>query len=94
MRNQNEIEFDGVPIPNRLKEIPSDILEAYKRRKALEERDYFEEEFDDDDVESQRNMGKKYLKQVYVRVFQKCKNIDCNLEYESVVDEGYLIHLK
>lgn len=39
-------------------------------------------------------MGKKYLKQVYIKIFQKCKNIDDKLEYDSVVNERFLIYFK
>lgn len=95
LRNQKEIEFDGVPIPNRIREIPFDILSDYTRRQALEEKGYFEEELEyEDEIESQRSMGKKYLKQIYIRIFQKCKHIDNNLEYESVVDERFLIYFR
>lgn len=84
-----------MPIPNRIKEIPFDILNDFTRRKALEEKGFFDEDIDyEDDIETQRNYGKKYLKQIYVKVFQRCKNIDDNLEYESVVDERFLIYFR
>lgn len=95
LRDQKEIEFDGVPIHNRIKEIPFDILSDYHRRKDLEGRgDFLEDVEYEDEIEAQRSTGKKYLKQVYTRVFQKCKNIDDNLEYESVVDERFFLYFK
>lgn len=36
LRDQNEIEFDGVPIPNRIREIPFGLLRDFKKRKTLE----------------------------------------------------------
>lgn len=96
LRDQKEIEFDGMLVPNRIKEIPFNILSDYKRRKALEEKGDFLDESDeyDDEFEMQRNYGKKYLKQLYIRVFQKCKSIDNNLDYESVVDERILFYFQ
>lgn len=96
LRDQKEIEFDGMLVPNRVKEIPFNILSDYKRRKALEKKGYLIEESDDynDEFESHRNYGKKYLKQLYIRVFQKCKSIENNLNYESVVDERILLYFQ
>ncbi|KAG5899846.1 hypothetical protein JTB14_012317 [Gonioctena quinquepunctata] len=91
LRNQKEIEFDGIPVPNRIKEIPFSILSDYKRRKAIEEKAHSFEE-DEEDVEAQRNFGRKYLRRIYLLLFQLCKNTENNLDYESVVNEKYLVH--
>ncbi|CAG9813725.1 unnamed protein product, partial [Phaedon cochleariae] len=92
LRDQKEIEFDGIPIPNRVKEIPFNVLADYKRRKMTEERGLNFEEFDEEDVEVQRRFGRKFLKQIYIRTFQLCKNTENNLDYESVIDERYMIY--
>ncbi|CAH1965561.1 unnamed protein product [Acanthoscelides obtectus] len=95
LRDKKEIEFDGILVPNRVKEIPFNILADYKRRKAAEEKGYLSDEYEyEDEFESQRKYGKKYLKQVYTKVFQRCKNTENNLEYKSVVNEKFLIHFQ
>nr|CAI5845471.1 unnamed protein product [Callosobruchus analis] len=94
LRDKKEIEFDGMLVPNRVKEIPFSILADYKRRKATEEKGYMSEENEyEDEYEAQRKYGKKYLKQVYTKVFQRCKNTENNLEYKSVVNEKFLIRI-
>ncbi|KAJ8935130.1 hypothetical protein NQ318_015785 [Aromia moschata] len=95
LRDQHEIEFDGTVIPNRIKEIPFNILDEYKRRVASEKGGSIEEDDNsEDEGETGRSLGKKYLRQVHVKIFQKCKNSDNNLEYESVVNEKYLIYFE
>ncbi|VEN53011.1 unnamed protein product [Callosobruchus maculatus] len=95
LRDKKEIEFDGMLVPNRIKEIPFNILADYKRRKATEEKGYMSEENEyEDEYEAQRKYRKKYLKQVYTKVFQRCKNTENNLEYKSVVNEKFLIHFQ
>lgn len=89
LRNQHEIEFDGMLIPNRVKEIPFNILADYKKRIATEDRISYEDD-DDADYERQRINSKKYLRQIHNKIFQKCKSSDCNLLYEDVVNEKYL----
>ncbi|CAH0545749.1 unnamed protein product [Brassicogethes aeneus] len=93
LRNQNEIEFDGMTIPNRVKEIPLNALADYKKRLAVEDKVFYEDDFDVD-FEQHRSNSKKYLRQVHNKIFQKCKNYDNNLLYENVVNEKYLPYLE
>lgn len=96
LRDRNEPEFVGMVVPNRIKEIPSNVLSAYKKRiddsKALLEDDYNEEM--EDDIESKKSRGLKNLKLIYTRIFQQCKCIDRNLEYEDVVNERIVKHVE
>lgn len=96
LRNKNEPEFDRMTVPNRIKEIPLDILADYQRRVAMEQEsvNFEEDEDEEDQVEAKRNKGKKFLKQIHVRVFQKCKNSQNNLSFEDVVDEKFLPQLE
>lgn len=94
LRDRKEIGFDGMLVPNRIKEIPFNILEDYKKRKGVESSDFSFEDVEEDKLEKQRSEGKKYLKQVQLKVFQMCKNTENNLDYESVVDEKYLINFQ
>ncbi|CAH1125789.1 unnamed protein product [Ceutorhynchus assimilis] len=91
LRDQKELEFDGTLIPNRIREINFGLLNDLKKRKALEaiQDDEFEE-----DPDSLRDTGRRRLKQIYTKIFNKCKSLDNNLSYESVVDEKYLIHFE
>ncbi|XP_072382948.1 coiled-coil and C2 domain-containing protein 2A isoform X1 [Diabrotica undecimpunctata] len=91
LRDQKEIEFDGMVVPNRVREIPFTILNPYMRRKASEEKGYISDD-DDTEYKAQYNFGKKRLKQVYLRLFHLCKNTENNLDYESVVNENYFIY--
>ncbi|XP_023311108.1 coiled-coil and C2 domain-containing protein 2A [Anoplophora glabripennis] len=92
LRDQNETEFDGVVIPNRIKEIPFNTLDIIKRHK-LEEHKYITQTTENE-IDTQENHGRKYLKQIYKKLFQICKSSDNNLVYESVVDEKYLAHFE
>ncbi|XP_063925902.1 coiled-coil and C2 domain-containing protein 2A isoform X2 [Zophobas morio] len=95
LRNRNEPEFDRMMVPNRIKEIPLDILSDYKRRIAAErEAMSIEEDDDEEEVEKKRSSGRKHLKQIHIRVFQKCKNSQDNLTFEDVVDEKLLPQLE
>ncbi|XP_044269143.1 coiled-coil and C2 domain-containing protein 2A [Tribolium madens] len=95
LRNQNEPEFDRMTVPNRIKEIPLDILADYNRRVAMEQENLVEEDEDDDDeIEAKRSKGRKLLKQIHIRVFQKCKNSENNLTFEDVVDEKFMPQLE
>ncbi|KAF5294949.1 hypothetical protein FQR65_LT10662 [Abscondita terminalis] len=88
LRNQNEPEFVGMVIPNNSKEIPENVLDDYKRRIAEEQLDLMlDEDSCDDQINGKRVQGRKYLKQVYTKVFQKCRNTQNNLVYEDVVNE-------
>lgn len=91
LRAKNEPEFVGMIVPNRIKEIPLSILDDYHRRiyeerksKLLEEDD---EELKDNEIDTKRSRGRKYLKQVYTKVFQQCRNTENNFIYEDVVNE-------
>lgn len=86
LRDRSETEFDGIVIPNRIKEIPFNTLDIIKNHKLGEN---FSQTID-----AQENHGRKYLKQIYIKLFQICKNSENNLVYESVVDEKYLAHFE
>ncbi|EFA01199.2 coiled-coil and C2 domain-containing protein 2A [Tribolium castaneum] len=95
LRNKNEPEFDRIVVPNRIKEIPLDVLADYRRRVAMERESLVEEDEDDDDeIEARRSKGRKLLKQIHIRVFQKCKNSENNLSFEDVVDEKFMPQLE
>lgn len=96
LRDRNEPEFVGMVVPNRLKEIPTDILTDYNRRRKEEGKNLIEDEFDydEDEIDSKRIHGRKYLKQVYTKVFQQCRNAENNLIYEDVVNEKLLPHIE
>ncbi|XP_030766404.1 coiled-coil and C2 domain-containing protein 2A isoform X2 [Sitophilus oryzae] len=87
LRDRNEIEFDGMMVPNRAREISLGPLKDYKRRKALDA-------IDDDDVIEDYTKGKRKLKQMYTKIFYLCKGSRNNLSYESVVNEKYLFYLE
>ncbi|XP_056639717.1 coiled-coil and C2 domain-containing protein 2A [Diorhabda sublineata] len=91
LRDKKEIEFDGLLVPNRIKEFPVNILSQYNKRKAAEDKESLSDEVDSD-FKTQYNFGKKFLKQVHIKVFQMCKNTDNNLDYESVIDEKFFIY--
>lgn len=96
LRDQNEPEFDGMIVPNRLKEINFNALADYKRRiasAAAQNGCNFDEEFDEE-IRSKRSYGEKYLKQIYIKIFQQCKNSNNNLCYEDVVDEKFLLYFE
>ncbi|KAF7268596.1 hypothetical protein GWI33_018286 [Rhynchophorus ferrugineus] len=86
LRDKNEIEFDGVPIASRAREVPLGPLRDFQRRKSAE----VIEEYDHDDTAS----GRHKLKQIYRKVFQMCKGTENNLSYESVVDEKNLVYVE
>lgn len=94
LRNQNEPEFDGMVVPNRVKEISSIILKDYKRRIAHEKDGLFMEKTKEEGYESKRRNGKRIIKQIHTKVFQKCKNTTNNLEIEDILDEKYLIYFE
>ncbi|KAK4876668.1 hypothetical protein RN001_009174 [Aquatica leii] len=88
LRNQNEPEFVGMVIPNSAKEIPENIFDDYNRRIAEEKLGLMlDVENYDDEIDEKRLNGRKYLKQVYTKVFQQCRNTENNLVYEDVVNE-------
>ncbi|KAH1006630.1 hypothetical protein HUJ05_007344 [Dendroctonus ponderosae] len=90
LRDLNEIEFDGITIPNRMRELPINLLTDFKKRKALE----VEDDGPDGDPRTLRETGKRRLRQMQKQIFQKCKGLRDNLSYESVVDEKYLIYFE
>ncbi|KAF5273701.1 hypothetical protein FQA39_LY07391 [Lamprigera yunnana] len=95
LRNQNEPEFVGMVIPNRIKEIPENILYEYKRR-IEEDNQGIIQEIDEqyDEINEKRFNGEKHLKQVYTKVFQQCRNTLNNLVYEDVVNEKIIPHIE
>ncbi|XP_066143566.1 coiled-coil and C2 domain-containing protein 2A [Euwallacea fornicatus] len=94
LRSQNEPEFDGTPVPSRIREIPVGLIKDFQRRKALEGVDQKGGTEDDGDGEDLRESGRRRLKQVHHRVFHLCKGAGNNLSYESVIDEKYLIYFE
>ncbi|CAG9860595.1 unnamed protein product [Phyllotreta striolata] len=90
LRDQKEIEFDGMLVPNRIKEIPTNVLSQYLRRKAGEKPNLKIEVFEN--LKSQYYFGKKSLQQIHLKIFQLCKSTENNLDYESVVNEKYFIY--
>ncbi|XP_045464797.1 coiled-coil and C2 domain-containing protein 2A isoform X2 [Harmonia axyridis] len=94
LRNQNEPEFDGMVVPNRIKEIPRNILKDYKRRIANEREGLFMEESKEEGYDSRRKNGMRIMKQIHTKVFQKCKNSTNNLEIDDILDEKYLVYFE
>ncbi|XP_044766711.1 coiled-coil and C2 domain-containing protein 2A [Coccinella septempunctata] len=94
LRNRNEPEFDGMVVPNRIKEIPLNILKDYKRRVANERDGLFMEETKAEGYDSKRKNGMSIMKQIHTKVFQRCKNATNNLEIEDILDEKYLVHFE
>lgn len=77
-------------MPNRHKEIPNNILSAYKKRLTEEHKNFILEEDYDDDIDVKRSRGRKYLQQIHTKLFQLCRCVQNNLEYEDVVNEKLL----
>ncbi|XP_050296279.1 coiled-coil and C2 domain-containing protein 2A [Anthonomus grandis grandis] len=92
LRDQREIEFDGVLVPNRVRQIDFGLIKDFKMRKARE--GTFEDLREDVDPETLRENGQRRLKQIQTKIFQKCKGMSDNLSYESVVDEKLLIYFE
>lgn len=87
-RNNNVPEFIGMSVPNRLKEIPFNILENYLQRLNNLKHDHsFESE---ESIELKRSKEKKYLREIFITIFQKCRNSENNVCFEDVVNEKYL----
>lgn len=89
-RNNNVPEFSGMLIPNRLKEIPFNILQNYLQRMSDLKHDF--NYVIDDSVEVKRSRARKFLKQVFMNIFQQCRNSEDNVCFEDAVDEKYLAH--
>ncbi|XP_066255150.1 coiled-coil and C2 domain-containing protein 2A [Euwallacea similis] len=94
LRAQNEPEFDGTPVPSRIREIPISLIKDFQRRKALEGVDRKNGAEDNGNGDDLRESGRRRLKQVHNRVFHMCKSAGNNLSYESVIDEKYLIYFE
>lgn len=92
LRDANVLEFSGFIVPNRLKEIPVNVLHSYER-KNLDDDDAndIDEELD---IDKQRSQGMKYLKKIFMKVFQMCRNTQNNLLFEDVVDEKILANFE
>lgn len=92
LRNNNEPEFAGMIVPNRLKEIPVNILSSYNKRIREEHIRY---DFDErENIEARISKGQKYLKLLHIKIFQQCKSITSNLTYEDVVNEKLLSYFQ
>lgn len=88
LRNRNEPEFVGMVIPNRLKEIPTNVLSQYELRMGKQQEETpLDEDKEEDDIVSRRLRGLKQLRQIYTLIFQKSINTNNNLAYEDVVNE-------
>lgn len=77
-------------VPNRLKEIPFNVLHSYLQRLNDLRHDF--EYKTDDNVEVKRSDGRKFLKQVFMNIFQQCRNSEDNVCFEDIVDEKFLAH--
>lgn len=97
LRDKNEPEFLGTVVPNRIKEISTSALAAYKKRvtesRGVLEDDNFDEE-EEDTIEAKRARGIRSLKLIYTKILQQCKCVDHNLEYEDVVNERMVKHVE
>lgn len=87
-RNDNVPEFSGMVVPNRLKEIPFNVLENYLQRLKNLKQDF--DSNTEENVEVKRSRAKKFLREIFMNIFQKCRNFEDNICYEDVVDEKYL----
>ncbi|KRT78722.1 hypothetical protein AMK59_7779, partial [Oryctes borbonicus] len=92
LRNQNEPEFIGMLIPNRVKEIPTNVLVSYYKRIKGEKSKFHLE--DTDDIDLRIFNGQKYLKQIHIKIFQQCRNTPNNLTYDDVVNERLLSYFQ
>ncbi|XP_017782546.1 PREDICTED: coiled-coil and C2 domain-containing protein 2A [Nicrophorus vespilloides] len=95
LRDKGEPEFSGMIVPNRIKEIPENIFTNYKKRIAEENlEEYLQEDDYENEINSRRSHGRKYLQQMHMRIFQMCRNTDHNLTYEDVVNEQVLLYIQ
>lgn len=77
-------------VPNRLKEIPFNVLQNYLQRMNDLKQDF--SYTPEDNVELKRSRARKFLKQVFMNIFQQCRNSEDSICFEDVVDEKYLAH--
>lgn len=89
-RNNNVPEFSGMVVPNRLKEIPFNVLENYLQRLNNCKHDFILNT--KEDIESKRSKARTFLRQTFMNIFQKCRNSEENISFEDVLDEKYLVH--
>lgn len=94
LRNRNEPEFVGIVIPNRLKEIPTNVFSQYELRKGEQKRAMEAEENGEGNLMSKRINGQKWLKQIYTVIFQKSINASNHLAYDDVVNEGVISNIE
>lgn len=80
-------------VPNRLKEIPLNVLHSYNQRMNSQKQNVTLEH-NEYEIDSKRSFGKKYLKQVFLKIFQYCRNAENNLLFHDVVNEKYLAHFE
>nr|XP_022912420.1 coiled-coil and C2 domain-containing protein 2A [Onthophagus taurus] len=92
LRNKNEPEFLGMYVPNRLKEIPENILTNHNQRKKQERT--LSADSEDDNVDAKRLHGIRCLKQLHTKVYQQCRSSQNNLTYENIVDERLISYFQ
>ncbi|KAI4470398.1 centrosomal protein-related [Holotrichia oblita] len=92
LRNRNEPEFVGMVVPNRIKEIPTNVLTSYYKRIREEQNKCCLE--GDENVESRISNGQKFLKQLHINIFQQCRSMPNNLTYDDVVNERLLSYFQ
>lgn len=79
-------------VSNRIKEIPLNILHGFEQRRLHSMENY--EPDDDADIDTIRSHGEKFLKEIFIKVFQHCHNTQNNLLFDDVVDEKCLAHFE
>lgn len=88
LRDKNEPEFQGVVVPNRIKEIPADAFVAYEKRCAENQSPLVPEDFRKDDIDAQRQWGLKYLHIAENKVIQLSKIAENKICLEDVLTEN------
>ena len=89
LRDSNEPEFMGMVVPNRVKEIPTNMLSAYKKRiKGDGSYQVLKTSFDEN-VDGNRFRGRKYLQMVYTGIYQKCRSAERDLTYEDILNSTF-----
>lgn len=88
LRDNNEPEFKGLVVPNRIKEIPSDVFENYEKRIKEEQvsSDALNDQFEDN-IDVQRKWANKYLEQAENRIVQLSKIAERRMTLKDVINE-------
>lgn len=92
LRNRNVPEFSGMVVSNRLREIPVNVLYGYEQRQIYSKQKYEPE--NEIEIDSIRSHGKKFLEDIFVKVFQQCRLAQNNLLFNDVVDEKGLANFE